>query len=92
MLTVRQDQMNSFRKANNAPPVQPCEPDWVEIRLTDKWNEPVPNAVYEITLPDGTVISGNLDKQGSARFDNIQSGNCKAQFPELYEPDPNPDW
>jgi hypothetical protein len=86
MLTIRQEQMNAFVKALNRPPVMPCKRDWIEIRLTDKWNEPVPNAAYEIILTDDTLITGNLDDKGCVRFDDIAPGVCQVKFPEL-EPD-----
>lgn len=87
MLIIRQEQMHAFVKALNGPPVIPCQRDWIEIRLTDKWNEPVPNAAYEIVLTDDTVITGHLDDQGCVRFNGIASGVCQVKFPELEQGD-----
>lgn len=64
---------------------------WVEIKLVDEKNKPVPGEAYKITLPDGKVLAtGTLDENGFARVDGIDPGNCKVTFPNmdksLYKP------
>jgi type VI secretion system secreted protein VgrG len=57
---------------------------WVEIKLVDEKNNPVPGEYYRITLPDGKVLAtGTLDEKGFARVDGIDPGNCKVTFPNM---------
>ena len=56
---------------------------WIEIKLVDEEDRPVPGEKYEITLPDETVAKGTLDAQGFVRVEGIDSGSCKVTFPEL---------
>jgi len=57
---------------------------WVEVKLVDEEEKPVPGEKYRITLPDGqTLAEGTLDEKGFARVENIDPGNCKITFPEL---------
>jgi type VI secretion system secreted protein VgrG len=60
------------------------KPHWIEIKLVDTENKPVPGEPYRITLPDGqTVAEGTLDEKGFARVDGIDPGTCKVTFPNL---------
>src|SRR5437899_968151 len=46
---------------------------WIEIKLVDKNNKPVPGEAYRVTLPDGeTVAEGTLDEKGFARVNGIE--------------------
>jgi type VI secretion system secreted protein VgrG len=57
---------------------------WIEIKLVDTDNNPVPGEPYRIILPDGqTVAEGTLDEKGFARVDGIDPGTCKVTFPNL---------
>lgn len=56
---------------------------WIAIQLVDEVGHPVPNAGYKVTLPDGSIMTGSLDDQGLARFDEIDPGDCKITFPEI---------
>ncbi len=59
------------------------ELDWIEIQLVDGDSKPLAGERYRIKLPDGSVRSGSLDKNGSARFDGIPGGQCEVGFPEI---------
>jgi type VI secretion system secreted protein VgrG len=52
--------------------------------LTDEHGNPVPDVSYSVTLPDGSVMTGSLDDQGFARFDDIDPGKCLVSFPEIH--------
>lgn len=57
---------------------------WVAVQLIDDRGDPVPNAAYKVTLPDGSVMTGSLDDEGSVRFDEIDPGDCLVSFPEIH--------
>lgn len=68
--------------------VQPCplaaeKNHWVEIELLGEDDRPVPWEPYEITLPDGSKVSGFLDAKGKARVESPEGGSCQVSFPEL---------
>jgi PAAR motif len=56
---------------------------WVEIALVDGDGQPMSDVKYEITTPDGRVLSGTLGSDGVARVDDIDPGQCKIRFPDL---------
>ena len=56
---------------------------YVEIELLDDDGVPQAYAAYRITTPDGEVREGRLDRDGCARIDGIDPGNCEITFPEL---------
>jgi hypothetical protein len=58
---------------------------WIAIRLAydDDPTSGVGHARYEVTLPDGTVRPGRLDRDGNARLDNIPPGTCEVVFPDF---------
>jgi hypothetical protein len=57
---------------------------WISIRVLDEDGNPVPDVAYSVTLPDGSIMTGALDDQGSARFDEIDPGQCQVSFPEIH--------
>lgn len=57
--------------------------DWIEIQLLDEASKPIANQAYRIKLPDGSIRSGKLDKQGLARVDDIPGGMCEVSFTEI---------
>ena len=65
-------------------PPEPTEPEEtfeLDFDLVDPYGDPVPRAAYEVKLPDGTVIRGNLNVQGQASISGIkQAGNCEITF------------
>ena len=56
---------------------------WIEFHLVDEDGQPVPNATYRVTLPNGSTRDGRLDAQGTARFEEIDIGQCRITFTEL---------
>lgn len=77
------------RQAGSA--VQPCangtsrQPlHWIEIELVGEDGKAVPWMEYQVKLPDATVATGYLDRNGFARIDSIPlPGTCAICFPEL---------
>lgn len=61
------------------------EPTWLAIELKDAEGRPVPHARYVVTLPDGSTREGTLNKNGHARVDGVNPGQCQVSFPELEE-------
>ena len=56
---------------------------WIAIELVDQNGKPVPGEEYQITLPDGSPVEGDLDASGFARIDGIDPGTCSVSFPNL---------
>lgn len=56
---------------------------WVEIELVDQNDQPVSGKRYEITLPDGRVVTGTTDGKGRARADGFAPGSCKVALPDI---------
>ncbi|MEW6367260.1 MAG: phage baseplate assembly protein V [Acidobacteriota bacterium] len=56
---------------------------WVEIEMVDEEGNPVAGERYRVTLPDGSVVEGTLNRQGLARIDGIDPGTCQITFPSL---------
>jgi type VI secretion system secreted protein VgrG len=71
----------------NKPPDEsaaPCKKKtWVGIELVDEEGKPVPGEPYRLQLPDGRILEGTLDAQGTAGADGIDPGECKVCFPRL---------
>ena len=63
---------------------EPCPYHWIEVQLLDEEDQPVVGQRYEITLPDGSVRSGQTDADGLGRVDGIYPpGTCQIRFTEL---------
>ncbi len=56
---------------------------WLAIELRDEEGTPVPNARYQVTLPDGSTREGTLNKNGYARVEGVNPGQCQVTFPDL---------
>jgi hypothetical protein len=54
----------------------------VSIKLVDSKDQPVPDAAYEMVVPDGRTIKGTLKPDGSRRVAGIPQGDCKVHFPD----------
>jgi hypothetical protein len=57
---------------------------WIVLELKDRDGEPVPYENYTINLPDGSVIEGSLDENGSASIGLEPAGGpVEIDFPNL---------
>lgn len=56
---------------------------FLEIELVDEKGNPIPNEAYEVTAPDGTLLTGAVDDKGKARVEPIVPGLCQVRFPGL---------
>lgn len=66
----------------NEPAVKPVH--WLEVELIGEDDSPIGWEKYEVTLPNGVKVTGNLDGHGYARIENIeQPGLCSITFPRL---------
>lgn len=86
MLTIRKQQSTAIADANpNTPVISPCDgtKTWIEIRLVDPENSPVPGERYRVRLPDAALMEGVLDRDGKARFECIVAGQAEITFPGL---------
>jgi hypothetical protein len=63
--------------------ILPCDATktWIEIRLVDAENNPVPGERYRVRLPDSSLMEGVLDRKGAARFECIVAGQASISFP-----------
>jgi uncharacterized Zn-binding protein involved in type VI secretion len=59
------------------------EKTFVEFQLLNDREESIPNEYYELTLPDGAVITGALDGNGFVHVSNVPRGSCSIKFPKL---------
>ena len=62
-------------------PDTPKDLDWVELTVVDDNGDPY-TGPYKLELPDGRVMSGQLNFGGTLRVDGIPSGSCKLTFPD----------
>jgi hypothetical protein len=61
------------------------EKTWIDIRLVDRDDNPVPYEDFQLTLPDGTVVEGDLDSNGNAKIEITEAvpGDYQISFPDL---------
>ncbi len=84
MLTIRESQLQQMASATPGQPVvKPCTRSWIEIRLVDDDNRPVPGQKYRVKLPDATTVTGVLDGEGKARINGITPGQSVVCFPDI---------
>jgi hypothetical protein len=85
MLTIRKQQIKAMAEANPGQiMIMPCEKTWIEVRLVDDKQRPVPGEAYRIVLPDSAIMEGSLDQDGRARIEGIIAGQCQVTFPNLH--------
>jgi uncharacterized Zn-binding protein involved in type VI secretion len=61
------------------------DPSWIAIELRDQDGKGVAAEEFRVTLPDGRIVEGSLDKFGKARIEGIPHGSCAISFPALDE-------
>jgi hypothetical protein len=84
MLSIRAAQLQQMASASPGTSViAPCVTTWIEIRLVDQDNVPIPGQKYRVTLPDATIVRGVLDTNGRAYFGSIVPGPCQVCFPDI---------
>lgn len=54
--------------------------DWIELELEDEEGKKIGGAGYKLFLPNGRIITGNLDKDGYARVDKIPPGKVRVEY------------
>ncbi|MBZ5617535.1 MAG: hypothetical protein LAQ69_02195 [Acidobacteriia bacterium] len=85
MLTIRDQQMSAMAAATpGRKMIVPCEKTWIEVRLIDDKQKPVPGEEYHIVLPDSSIVEGSLDRDGRVRIEGILAGQCQITFPRLH--------
>lgn len=65
------------------PPPPPKDSHWIEIEMRYSTGMPAARVRYLIKLPDGGAVTGQLDRNGRARLQNIPEGRCLVTFPDL---------
>ena len=65
-------------------PDAPVEPDEIEVHVINAAGEAVDGIRYELTMPDGSVVSGTADVNGVIKRTGLtQRGDCKIRFPSI---------
>ena len=72
-----------YQPPSESPQEDPAEKTWIDIKLLDAENAPVPGERYRVKLPDGSVAEGTLDGNGYARVEGFDPGSCEVTFPDL---------
>ena len=62
--------------------VDPNKAGWLLIELVDETGAPVPAEPYQVKLPNGKIIEGNLDAKGAVRIEGIDQATSKVTFPQ----------
>lgn len=74
------------RSPRTIPPPPQTKTDFIEIILQDQRGRRIPFEAFEVTLPDGAVRKGRLDKNGFHRIDGIRPGGvCDVRFTEIHD-------
>lgn len=53
---------------------------WIGIKVQDQDKSPLPGRHFRLTLPDGSLESGETDSAGLARVDGMDPGLCKFEL------------
>jgi hypothetical protein len=60
--------------------------DFIEIELKDVEGNPIADEEYILTLPDGSIRQGRVDRNGYAKEERIAPGKCLIRFPNIQDP------
>ena len=65
---------------------------FIRVRCVDEEGKPLAKRPYEIELPDGERVRGELDDDGWAKHEGIKPGECQFRLldPEDILPEPGP--
>ena len=63
--------------------MQTKQKGWIEIRLVDENNDPVPGERYWIELPNRKFAERTPDQNGCAKVRGFDPGTCKVMFSNL---------
>jgi hypothetical protein len=86
VLKIRESQLRAMAEASPGTQIiNPCQDEatWIEIRLVDTDDIPISGERYQIRLPDGSLMPGVLNGEGTVRFDSIVAGQAVVSFPDL---------
>lgn len=73
----------AYALAYTPPPAKrPPQSAWLGLELVDDQGRPQAEEPFEVLLPDGRLVAGNLDASGKARLEDIPPGECEVRFPE----------
>jgi hypothetical protein len=83
----REDASESAESDEDAAAVSEETPatTWIELELMEVDGTPVRNEKYKITMPDGSIQYGRLNREGKARIEKLQPGSCQVTFPDRDE-------
>jgi hypothetical protein len=70
-----------FPKEEPLPFADPAPTEWIEVAIADQDGNPYIGP-YRIELPDGRVLSGQLNLGGRVRADGIPPGSCRLTLPD----------
>ena len=94
MAEIKAEQLEKKKGKYGSEQVKPHKPpetqeeeeqktSWIEIKLVDEEENPVPGEQYRVELPDDLVAEGTLDEKGFVHIDGIEPGMCNIKFPNL---------
>ncbi len=86
MLQIRDSQKKQLADSNPGTKITqtcPYQKTWIEFRLVDRDNNPVPGEPYKVRLPDQSLMTGSLDREGKVRFEGIVAGQAFICFPGM---------
>lgn len=74
--------VGEFTPVEVTPP-EPVTTSWIELEMVDEEGQPWSGEYYEVTLTDGKVLKGRLNKLGQARVGLPRNEAVQVSFPNL---------
>lgn len=90
--TIQPGSDQSWKSGTGAAPgsgsgtssTEPARKVWISIELRDDTGKPVADEAYEIKVPgESTPRAGTLNRQGRARIEGVDEGECEVCFPKI---------
>jgi len=75
--------INGFKTGDNQESELLTFKDYLELKLVDDDDNPIPEVDYKITLPDGTNKEGKLDENGEAKLEDIPPGKIEIKYSDV---------